>query len=250
MLGNLRSLEKPNEVVPGGVLANIIRAFPLENGKLILGDQEFTLDEVKNGTFISQGSMHTVIILPKRRLVLKFNKPSIIGDTYLDKQLQIAAFRTVKEENPELEFHFPEAQVISSEHVQGTYAVVSEQIIGRTMMISDIYNKALHSQIRDLRKVFYLLLSNHRMPICLDLMGAKEGIKCALYGLELIDDFPVANIIITNDNIMNIIDEGNSFSTCNNLLKNLVNTLPVGGQIMSMEHMYAMACGKKESFIR
>ncbi|MFN7160814.1 MAG: hypothetical protein ACK4NC_04375 [Candidatus Gracilibacteria bacterium] len=255
MASNLKSLERRDntetEVVPGGILTTILRAFPLDkDGKVSLGNHEFTLNEIKKGTVISGGSMHTVIILPERELVLKFNKPRIIGDTYADMQMQLAAFRSIKEQYPELQFHFPQTEIIPSETVEGAYAIVSEQVIGQTMMMSDCYNRALFSQIKDLRKVFYLLLKETHMPICLDLMGAKEGIRCFLYGLEVIHDFKLANLIVTDNHEINIVDFGNALSTLNNWIKNCANGISIPGHIATIEQMYFVTREKGESLIR
>lgn len=251
-LGNIdQSHYLETEIVPGSILASILESFPTQkNGNILLGNQEFTLDEIKKGKLVSGGSMHTVIILPERELVLKFNKPGIIGDSYVDMQMQHGAFLYIKEYYPELEFHFPETQIIPSETVDEAYAIVMEQVVGQTMTIADSYNRALHKQIKDLRSVFYILLTECNMPIGLDIMGAKEGFRCFLFGLEVIDNFNLGNLIVTDDGRIVMIDSGLSLSTMNNFIKNAVNGSSIFGQIATIEHMYAIACEKGESFIR
>lgn len=239
------------ETLPGSILDTILKAFPLqENGIIVLGNEVFTVEELKKSRVISSGTMHIVLILPERGLVLKFNKQGVIADTYVDMQLQNAAFQDIRERYPHLAFHFPATQIIASDVQEGAYVVIMEQVIGQTMKISDIFNRALHAQIKDLYKVFYLLLNEYKMPIGLDIMGAKEGVRCALYGLELIDDFTLGNLIVTDDYRIVLVDSGLSLSRCNNLVKNVTNALSMLGQIATIEHMYAIASEKGESFIR
>lgn len=230
----------------------IQRNFPLDRlGMFCFGNMKVSKQELLDAQYITGGTMNAVFVLKDRKKVLKFNKPGILSESYEDVKKQLDIFRTFQENEPTKSFHIPETQIYQSSRDPEHYAMVAEYIEGRHLKISDIYKDPdVKKQVMDMGEAFTSFLKNWEYPIILDLMGAKQGVRCALYGLEMIDDFELANILITEEKKLVVVDTGLSFVKKNGWIRNSINIASSFGQLLTMYHIKTIASGKSESLIR
>lgn len=223
-----------------------------------LGEYRFSYNDLLKAKYIDTGSMNFVFIVREYHSgttkVLKYAKEGELAEDYDDIQKQLGLFRCFQEDFPQIAFHIPETQVIPAPNNAERFAIVSEYIEGRHLRMKDVYtDPEIKKQVLDLGKAFTHFVKNYRYPVSLDLMGASQGVQCALFALGFKNDFELSNIIVAKDSEgkkrLVMVDTGLALGTGKSALKLVANLGSFLGQFLTMYHMKAIASGRDESLV-
>ena len=231
----------------------LTKYFSSRKKELVIGKHKFSFTDLEGAKYIDHGTMNSIFVMKCLGLVLKWGKQDVgvLGESYEDIQKQIALFRRFQEEHPEIAFHIPETQVVRSATDPDRFVIISEYIEGRHLRMKDVYeDPEIQKQVLDLAKAFKVFMKNYRYPIALDLMGASQGVACALFALGLKKDFELANIIVSKDQDgkkrLVLVDTGLALGTSTSALKLVTNLASSIGQFLTMYHMEVIASGKRD----